>query len=457
MPWLETAPMEERMRSSRTGSATCTRWSSCARGTASAGRPATSGSIASSGRGRTGWAIGAARRTSARTASPPTWRRPSAPRAGSTRAGGRTSSCTGWSGGTPTSTAGPQHGGRSPGPPGAGQEAPPPAPLQASRRRAPDDARPNDLWTADFKGHFRTRDGIYCYPLTVADQHTRYLLACHGLLSTKGQGVRPVFERLFREYGLPRAIRTDNGVPFATTGIHGLSQLNVWWMRLGIQHQRIRPASPQDNGAHERMHKTLKAATARPPQGHLPAQQRAFNRFRADYNDERPHQFLGGRTPGSLYQPSPRPYTGACRRSSTRATTSQARHERRDVPVQAAAALHRQRAQAAPHRPRGGRRRDLVHLLLSRPPGPPRRTRLCHPRVRGRGRRFRGYHGMAPLVIVALRGRRDASSRRIHLNPAARSAHGFPPYHARHHQLQFQQVSPMFPVNSVTYLPGCTP
>src|SRR6266852_7821560 len=170
--------------------------------------------------------------------------------------------------------------------------------------------QPNDLWTADFKGHFRTRDGIYCYPLTIADQHTRYLLACHGLLSTKSHGVRPVFDRLFREYGLPRAIRTDNGVPFATCGIHGLSQLNVWWIRLGLQHQRILPASPQQNGAHERMHRTLKAATARPPQAHLPAQQRAFNRFRVLYNDERPHQFLGGRTPAALSQPSPRPYTG---------------------------------------------------------------------------------------------------------------------------------------------------
>lgn len=175
----------------------------------------------------------------------------------------------------------------------------------------PTTVRPNDLWTADFKGHFRTRDGRYCYPLTVADQHTRYLLGCQGLLSTKGEGVRPVFDRLFREYGLPRALRTDNGVPFATTGIHGLSQLNVWWIRLGIQHQRILPASPQQNGAHERMHRTLKAATARPPQGHLPAQQRAFNRFRVLYNEERPHQFLGGRTPASLYCPSPRPYTGA--------------------------------------------------------------------------------------------------------------------------------------------------
>jgi putative transposase len=136
-------------------------------------------------------------------------------------------------------------------------------------------AQPNDLWTADFKGHFRTRDGMYCYPLTIADQHTRYLLACHGLLSTKGHGVRPVFDRLFREYGLPRAIRTDNGVPFATTGIRGLSQLNVWWLRPGIQHQRILPAHPEQNGAHERMHRTLKGEACRPPRATLVTQQRA--------------------------------------------------------------------------------------------------------------------------------------------------------------------------------------
>ena len=164
--------------------------------------------------------------------------------------------------------------------------------------------RPNDLWTADFKGHFRTQDRIYCYPLTATDLHTRFLLACHGL-STKGQGVRPVFDRLFREYGLPH-----NGVPFATTGIHGLSQLNVWWIRLGIQHQRILPAHPQQNGAHERMHKTLKGEAIRPPRATLAAQQRKFNRFRHEYNEERPHQTLRGRTPASLYRPSPRTYTG---------------------------------------------------------------------------------------------------------------------------------------------------
>ena len=170
--------------------------------------------------------------------------------------------------------------------------------------------QPNDLWTADFKGHFRTRDTLYCYPLTVADQHTRYLLACHGLLSTKGHGVRPIFDRLFREYGLPRAIRTDNGVPFATTGIHGLSQLNVWWLRLGIQHQRILPAHPEQNGAHERMHKTLKGEACRPPQACLARQQRTFNAFRHLYNDERPHAALDNRPPAALYRPSTRAYTG---------------------------------------------------------------------------------------------------------------------------------------------------
>lgn len=175
----------------------------------------------------------------------------------------------------------------------------------------PTTTQPNDLWTADFKGHFRTRDGVYCYPLTIADQHTRYLLACHGLLSTKGHGVRPVFDRLFREYGLPRAIRTDNGVPFATTGIHGLSQLNVWWLRLGIQHQRILPAQPQQNGAHERMHKTLKGDAIRPPRSTLVTQQRAFNAFRRLYNEERPHAALQDRPPATLYRPSPRAYAGA--------------------------------------------------------------------------------------------------------------------------------------------------
>ena len=172
----------------------------------------------------------------------------------------------------------------------------------------PTTAAPNDLWTIDFKGHFRTRDGVYCYPLTLADQHTRYLLACQGLRSTKGHQARRVLEWAFRTYGLPRAIRSDNGVPFATTGIHGLSQLNVWWMRLGITHQRILPGCPQQNGAHERMHKTLKAEAIRPPRGSLAAQQRAFNAFRREYNEERPHTALAGQPPVRHYAPSPRPY-----------------------------------------------------------------------------------------------------------------------------------------------------
>ncbi|MGH2375919.1 MAG: IS481 family transposase [bacterium] len=167
---------------------------------------------------------------------------------------------------------------------------------------------PNDLWTSDFKGHFRTGDGRYCYPLTVADLHSRLLLGCDALASTQGREARPCFERLFREYGLPAAIRTDNGVPFASCGLHGLSQLNVWWMRLGIQHQRIRPASPQENGAHERMHRTLKREATRPAAANRQRQQRVFDRFRREYNDDRPHEALGGRPPASVYRPSPRPF-----------------------------------------------------------------------------------------------------------------------------------------------------
>jgi hypothetical protein len=151
-------------------------------------------------------------------------------------------------------------------------------------------------------------DGEYCYPLTIADQHSRYLLACEALDSVKGAGVRPVFVRLFREVGLPRAIRTDNGVPFATTGIHGLSWLNVWWIQLGIAHQRIEPSHPEQNGAHERMHRTLKAETTRPPAQTHRGQRRRFNRWRAEYNQDRPHEALGDKTPATAWRPSPRAY-----------------------------------------------------------------------------------------------------------------------------------------------------
>jgi len=170
---------------------------------------------------------------------------------------------------------------------------------------------PNDLWTADFKGQFRTGNGIYCYPLTIADQDTRFLLCVHGLLNTRSMSALPVFERTFREYGLPLAIRTDNGVPFANTGLSGLTRLNVWWLRLGIQHQRIRPASPQENGAHERMHRTLKAETTRPPAADLVRQQRRFATFRREYNHDRPHAALAGDPPAARYIPSRRPYPEA--------------------------------------------------------------------------------------------------------------------------------------------------
>jgi transposase InsO family protein len=169
-------------------------------------------------------------------------------------------------------------------------------------------AAPNDLWTADFKGQFRTGDGKYCFPLTLADQHTRYLLACRGVLSTQTVTAKPIFQRAFREFGLPIAIRTDNGVPFATQAIHGLSYLNVWWMRLGIVHQRSRPGCPQDNGAHERMHRTLKRQAIKPVRASCLAQQRNFDAFQREYNEERPHERLNQRTPASQYDGSPRPY-----------------------------------------------------------------------------------------------------------------------------------------------------
>jgi putative transposase len=166
---------------------------------------------------------------------------------------------------------------------------------------------PNAVWTADFKGHFKTGDGRYCYPLTVVDGYSRYLLACQGLRSTEIELARPVFQRIFAEYGLPGVIRTDNGVPFATTALGRLSTLSVWWIRLGIHPELIEPSHPEQNGSHERMHRTLKRETARPPRGSLPAQQVRFNRFRDEYNDERPHEALGQETPSSLYRPSPRP------------------------------------------------------------------------------------------------------------------------------------------------------
>ena len=166
---------------------------------------------------------------------------------------------------------------------------------------------PNDVWSADYKGQFRTGDGRYCHPLTVADGFSRYLLGCQALASTASEGAKPIFTRLFQEYGLPKRIRSDNGVPFATNTLARLSTLSAWWVRLGIPPELIEPGRPAQNGRHERMHRTLKAETTRPAAGSLAAQQRKFNVFREEFNHERPPEALDQETPASCYTPSPRP------------------------------------------------------------------------------------------------------------------------------------------------------
>jgi transposase InsO family protein len=168
--------------------------------------------------------------------------------------------------------------------------------------------KPNDLWAADFKGQFHTLDGKLIYPLTLSDHRSRYLLVCQSLGSVAEEGARPFFERAFRTYGLPRAIRTDNGSPFGSNGLGRLSRLAVWWLKLGIRPERIKPGHPEQNGRHERMHRTLKRETAIPPAQTPALQQKRFSHFQKEYNQERPHEALGGRTPGELYRPSERSY-----------------------------------------------------------------------------------------------------------------------------------------------------
>lgn len=150
-------------------------------------------------------------------------------------------------------------------------------------------------------------DGPLCFPLTVCDAHSRHILCCDGHESVEQYGALRAFDRLFREHGLPRSIRTDNGTPFATQAIRGLSRLSVWWIKLGIVPDRIEPGRPQKNGQHERMHRTLKAKTARPTEANMTAQQSRFDQWRTEFNDERPHDGIGGATPASRYTPSPRP------------------------------------------------------------------------------------------------------------------------------------------------------
>lgn len=169
---------------------------------------------------------------------------------------------------------------------------------------------PNQVFTADFKGEFRTQDGHSCYPLTIQDHCSRFSLCCQALSSTRAQPVRERFERVFLEYGLPQAILTDNGVPFASHGLRRLSRLSVWWIRLGIQPLLIQPGHPEQNGRHERYHRTLQQETALPPAADHAGQQQLFDRFRYVYNHERPHQHLAGQTPAEVYRPSPRACPG---------------------------------------------------------------------------------------------------------------------------------------------------
>lgn len=190
--------------------------------------------------------------------------------------------------------------------------------LVAARRRRPQRPHPgkplghatapNELWTIDYKGQFRTRDGRYCYPLTVVDAHSRYLLACHGLLHPTRTLTHAALERLFREYGLPERIRSDNGAPFASMALARLSKLSAWWIRLGITPELIEPGHPEQNPQHERMHRTLKAETTRPPAATCRAQQRRFCHWRREYNEQRPHEALHQQPPATLYRHSSRPY-----------------------------------------------------------------------------------------------------------------------------------------------------
>ena len=166
----------------------------------------------------------------------------------------------------------------------------------------------NQTWTTDFKGHFRTGDGTYCYPLTLRDGFSRFVLRCQALAGPTYEATRPQFERAFADYGLPDRIRSDNGGPFASTGLRRLSRLSVWWIRLGIRLERIALGHPEQNGSHEQFHAVLKADTARPPAANVRAQQRRFTRFCAEYNDDRPHEALGDRTPADCYQPSRRSF-----------------------------------------------------------------------------------------------------------------------------------------------------
>lgn len=167
---------------------------------------------------------------------------------------------------------------------------------------------PNDLWCADFKGRLILGNQHVCHPFTLSDANSRYLLRCEALSRTTSDHVQPLFESAFREFGLPHVIRTDNGPPFSTVTVGGLSRIAVWLVKLGVRPERIDPGKPTQNGRHERIHRTLQEETARPPARNLAAQQRAFDEFRRCYNIERPHEALGQKPPATRYEASPRSY-----------------------------------------------------------------------------------------------------------------------------------------------------
>jgi putative transposase len=166
--------------------------------------------------------------------------------------------------------------------------------------------RPNDVWSMDYKGQFRMGDGRLCYPFTVSDNFSRYLLTCQGLYHPSYENTRPWLEKAFREYGLPLAVRNDNGAPFATVGLGGISTLSVWLIKLWVRPERIKAGHPEQNGRHERMHRTLKQETAAPPKMDMESQQNSFDEFQTEYNTERPHEALEQNVPASLYVPSRR-------------------------------------------------------------------------------------------------------------------------------------------------------
>ncbi len=183
------------------------------------------------------------------------------------------------------------------------------------RKKTPPHSQPfinctqvNEVWSADFKGQFKLGNEQLCYPLTISDNYSRYLIECRCLPHPTYAAVRKYFEGVFKQYGLPDAIRTDNGSPFASVGIGGLSRLSIWWVRLGIMPERILPGHPEQNGRHERMHRTLKDATVKPPKATMHAQQMAMSRFKEEYNYARPHEALVNKRPGDIYTRSTRAY-----------------------------------------------------------------------------------------------------------------------------------------------------